>query len=154
MKTTITLIILMLLIPISSAVDIVPSSSKAPISVSSSSSKAVGSSSGGSQFLTEYGWDGEKCIKKDIIGHPYQTRIGSIFKLGSKEYKTRLLFPNVPAKKDHIWAIRIINGENGVAWNINTKKVVEEPICDTSRVDIKPLKIGWENIPMSRDIPE
>lgn len=145
MKTAIALICLMVLIPFSSAVDITPASAKTSVSVSSGSSsgKVVSSSSsGGSQFLTEYGWDGTKCVKKDILSLPYLTRADSKFNPNFKAFKERIILDK-PAKEGYVWAVLVLNGNNGVAYDKVTKKVIKEPVCDTSFIDTKPLDTKW-----------
>ena len=89
----------------------------------------------GGSLLTKWVWNGEECVKADILSVP--------FTIGAR---STYMYPYVVVKtnSDGSKVIRrILPGKIAVAFNQETRKVQFTPVCDHSKIDTKPLETNW-----------
>ena len=110
----------------------------------SSSSEDSPKSGGGGAILTQWIWNGQGCVKQDIISFPVEFGINSTLAPGYVEVQY-----NFPVSEGKKWVSRIYPGEMGIVLNKN-RQLVKTPQCKGILVtgsemspNIIPLTMGW-----------
>ena len=83
----------------------------------------------GSKLFTKYGWDGEKCIKRDLLRRPTI----------AINHETHRAYMN--SDGSYVMIQTYIDGDKATAWDAENRKVIKEVSCDESKIDIAPLEL-------------
>jgi len=88
-------------------------------------------------WFTKYGWNGQECVKRDLVTKPGKTK--------------HLFFknPNLIAFgiEGEMFAYRVILGKRAFGWEPNPLtgfgSRVREPVCDETIIETDPLPVSW-----------
>lgn len=108
-------------------------------SSSSSGTQTQTSSKGGGSMLTKLGWNGEECVKRDVLSTPYLSHKSAVENWNVMPRYVKGVFQSEEMSVgDFVWKIRLYDGNFAIALD----KTCDENVLDGN----VPLTNNWWKI--------